>query len=89
MMKIEITQVEFLTDDDYVEILTIDAGDIKLEFGDSPPEDNTLKRNFQDVYKIEELIKKAYEAGKNGEDLELAKINVFSEEQAKVLGIIY
>ena len=30
-MKIEITQVEFLTDDDYVEILTIDAGDIKLE----------------------------------------------------------
>ena len=42
MMKIEITQVEFLTDDDYVEGLTIETDDMKLQFEDSPPEDNTL-----------------------------------------------
>ena len=89
MMKIEITQVEFLTDDDYVEILTIDAGDIKLEFGDSPPEDNTLKRNFQDVYKIEELIKKAYQAGRDNNGLELSKMLIVTEDEAIKKGIIY
>ena len=58
-LNIKITQVEFLTDGDYVEGLTIETDGLKLEFEDSPPEDNTLKRNFKDVYKIEDLIKKA------------------------------
>ena len=91
-MKLEITNVEFLCDNDQferVEILKIETDDLILEFDDGVPEENLLKKGFGDVYLIEELIKKAYEAGKNGEDLELAKINVFSEEQAKVLGIIY
>ena len=91
-MKLEITNVEFLCDNDSferVEILKIETDDLILEFDDGVPEENLLKKGFADVYLIEELIKKAYEAGKNGEDLELAKINVFSEEQAKVLGIIY
>lgn len=32
------------------------------------PEDNTLHRNFSDCYDIPALLRKAYEAGKNGED---------------------
>ena len=91
-MKLEITNVEFLCDNDpfeRVEILKIETDDLILEFDDGVPEENLLKKGFVDVYLIEELVKKAYEAGKNGEDLELTKINVFSEKQAKVLGIIY
>ena len=91
-MKLEITNVEFLCDNDSferVEILKIETDDLILEFDDGVPEENLLKKGFADVYLIEELVKKVYEAGKNGEDLELTKINVFSEEQAKVLGIIY
>ena len=91
-MKLEITNVEFLCDNDQferVEILKIETDDLILEFDDGVPEENLLKKGFVDVYLIEELVKKVYEAGKNGEDLELTKINVFSEEQAKVLGIIY
>ena len=91
-MKLEITNVEFLCDNDpfeRVEILKIETDDLILEFDDGVPEENLLKKGFADVYLIEELVKKVYEAGKNGEDLELTKINVFSEEQAKVLGIIY
>ena len=91
-MKLEITNVEFLCDNDpfeRVEILKIETDDLILDFDDGAPEENLLKKGFGDVYLIEELIKKAYEAGKNGEDLELTKINVFSEKQAKVLGIIY
>lgn len=89
MMKIEITQVEFLTDDDYVEGLTIETDDMKLQFEDSPPEDNTLKRNFQDIYKIEELIKKAYLAGKNDEELKVIKNTILTEEEAIRNNIIY
>ena len=91
-MKLKITNVEFLCDNDpfdRAEILKIEPDDLTLEFDDSVPEENLLKRGFRDVYLIEKLVKKAYEAGKNGEDLELTRINVFSEEQAKVLGIIY
>ena len=89
MMKIEITQVEFLTDDDYVEGLTIETDDMKLQFEDSPPEDNTLKRNFQDIYKIEELIKKAYLAGKNDEEFKVLKNTILTEEEAIRNNIIY
>ena len=88
-MDIKITQVEFLTDGDYVEGLTIETDGLKLEFDDSPPEDNTLKRNFQDVYKVEDLIKKAYLAGKNGEELKLIKNTILTEEEAIENDIIY
>lgn len=89
MMKIEITQVEFLTDDDYVESLTIETDGLKLEFGDSPPEDNTMKRNFLDIYKIEDLVKKAYLAGKSGEGLKITKNTILTEEEAIKNDIIY
>lgn len=35
------------------------------------PEDNNLHRNFSDCYSIPQLLKRAWEAGKNGEPFEL------------------
>ena len=89
VLNIKITKVEFLTDGDYAEGLTIETDGLKLEFEDSPPEDNTLKRNFKDIYKIEDLIKKAYLAGKNGEELKLIENTILTEEEAIKNNIIY
>lgn len=33
------------------------------------PEDNTLGRNYNDCYKIPELMRLAFEAGKRGEEI--------------------
>lgn len=38
---------------------------------DDEPEDSNLSRSFSDCFSIGDLMKKAYEAGKNGEDFEL------------------
>jgi len=61
---------------DYSDMYAIEI-DGKNEFHamDGEPEDNSLGRNFNDIYKIIDLMKLAYEAGKNGEDF-----NVSSEE---------
>lgn len=40
---------------------------------DGEPENNNIARNFNDVYKIIDIIKMAYEAGKNGEELTIDK----------------
>lgn len=38
------------------------------------PEDNSLGRDWNDVYTIKSLILDAYEAGKRGEELELTEV---------------
>lgn len=38
---------------------------------DGEPEDNSLGRDFSDIYNIPDLMKIAYEAGKNGEEFEI------------------
>jgi hypothetical protein len=38
---------------------------------DGEPEDNTLSRNFNDCYKIGEMMERAYKAGKAGEPFEI------------------
>jgi hypothetical protein len=38
---------------------------------DGEPEDNSLGRNFSSVYSIPNLMQRAYEAGKNGEEFEI------------------
>ena len=49
-----------------------------LKFLDGEPEDNSLSRNFNDVYSIPDLLIQAYEAGKSGEELRLSNITVDS-----------
>ena len=43
---------------------------------DGEPEDNNLSRNFNDCYSIDNLLKQAYDAGKNGEDFEIEGIQL-------------
>ena len=50
----------------------------KQEFAvyDGEHEDNTLGRNFNDCYKVVNLLKMAHEAGKADEPLEIEQIEV-------------
>ena len=43
---------------------------------DGELEDNRLSRNFNDIYKLQEIIFKVYMAGKNGEQLKIENIKV-------------
>ena len=53
----------------YSEMLVIEIdGKEEISLCDGEPEDNTLSRNFSDAWRIGELLKRAYTAGKQGED---------------------
>lgn len=69
-MKVEIYDKEN-SYDEFRYHYDIVAGDMVLSFSDGEPEDNTLSRNFSDVYSIPKLIEMAYQAGKSGEELEI------------------
>ena len=43
---------------------------------DGEPEDATLSRDFNDCWDIPKLMKKAYEAGKRGEEFDLEEVQV-------------
>lgn len=43
----------------------------ELSFIEGEPEDANLGRDYSDVYNIEDLLKMAYDAGKNNETLEI------------------
>jgi hypothetical protein len=52
-------------------------GTLEIEANDyGEPEDNTLSRDLSFVYDILPLMKKAYEAGKNGVALEIEEIKL-------------
>lgn len=71
-MKVVVT--ETISDDMTYESLEIVIDDITKfhVYNDSfSIEDNTLSRNFSDCYDIPLLLEKAYQAGKNGEKLEI------------------
>lgn len=44
---------------------------ISMSAGRGEPEDNSLSRDLNFVYQIPEMLKLAYEAGKNGEEFEI------------------
>ena len=73
-MKVEVTTLgeKGLEDRDYRSVLIIDAGEGGMvAFWDGEPEDANLGRDFSDCYAIPNLMKMAYEAGRNGEDFEI------------------
>jgi hypothetical protein len=53
--------------------LTSNGETITVDFIDGEPEDNSLSRDFCGVYSIPDLIKMAYEAGKQGQTLEMSE----------------
>ena len=57
---------------DYRNAFEIHVGEsLKLRFWDGEPEDANLCRDFNDVYRIEDALKMAYEAGRNSESYEV------------------
>ena len=78
-MKITITRLteKGLENRDYRAVVKISVEDEPtLEFFDGEPEDNTLSRNFNDVYQIGDLLNKVYQAGGLDEGFELNEIEV-------------
>ncbi|MEN8075690.1 hypothetical protein ABFP60_01940 [Clostridioides difficile] len=73
-MNVEvITLFEYAVEErDYRDALVIKVDNSKrMEFYDGEPEDATLSRNFSDCHRIVEAMEDAYNAGKNGEELEI------------------
>lgn len=71
-MKIEIKSLteQAQEERDYRDELEIMIdGQVVFYVMDDEPEDSNLSRSFSDCYKIGDLLEKAYNAGKNGEDL--------------------
>lgn len=61
---------------EYRDAMAIDI-DGKKAFGvsDGEVEDSNLSRDFNDCYQIPDLLKKAFDAGKNGETFEITRID--------------
>ena len=51
-------------------------GEKVFEVFDGEPEDNALSRNFNDCYKIIDLMQMTYESGKRGEELTFETVQV-------------
>lgn len=61
-----------LEKNDYLDEIQIEIdGERVFQVSDGEPEDNNLCRNFNACYGIGDLMKRAYEAGANGELLDL------------------
>jgi len=61
---------EDLPDYDYQDSFEIEIDNDRVFLvEEGEPEDNSLSRNFSDVYKLDEILKKVYEAGKSGKEL--------------------
>ena len=68
-----------LEDMDYRDVYVIEVdGENKLEFYDGELEDNNLSRNFSDAFSIPDLMKIAWIAGQEGNELVFE--NVDSDE---------
>jgi len=61
-------------DRDVVEVRV--DGSLVWSVYDSDPKDATLRGSFKDCYRVDALIKLAYEAGKRKEELEIVKKQV-------------
>ena len=56
---------------DYRDAISIKKdGETIFNVFDDEPEDSNLGRSFTDCYNVHDLLKMAYEAGKNGEEWE-------------------
>lgn len=76
-MKIEIItpSEELFEEMDYRQFIEVKVDGMKyIDCYDGEPEDSNLMRNFSDIFRVGELMKMAYEAGKRGEDFNLNHI---------------
>ncbi len=78
-MKLKVITLteEEMINRDYCSMYALEIDDQKVFcVHDGEPEDNTLSRNFSDVYSLANLLQKAYNAGKNNEPLEIVSAEV-------------
>ena len=74
--KMEV-KISSLNEDDLAENWYNDEFEIQIDgervfkVHDGEPEDNNLSRNFNDVYKLDRLLRKVYHAGKDGIEMEI------------------
>jgi len=76
-MKIKetVSSEKFQENNDYRCFLEIEVdGKKECGFSDGEPEDANLNRDYSDCYNIVSLMKRAHEAGKNGEELIIEEI---------------
>ena len=82
-MDMEFIYTGYKRDWDYIQSVQIIADEMRLSFHDGEIEDNSLGRNFSDVYNIEGLVKLAYEVGKRGDDLNIIVTEIDDEDKAR------
>lgn len=78
-MKIKVLSLteEAIEERDYRDVFAIEIDDKRqFKVQDGEPEDGNLGRDFNDCFKIPELMRMAYEAGKNGEKFEIVNEEV-------------
>jgi len=70
-------------ENDYRNVFCIDVdGEKEISVSDGgEPEDNSLHRNLSFVYSIIPLMRKAFEAGKNGEKFEIEDVKLNDIEE--------
>lgn len=72
-------EVQFICD------LTTDTNEVYLNCRDGEAEDNSLSRNFNDIFKLEEFIYAAYLAGKRGEEYTFVQREYESTEELEII----
>jgi ubiquitin-protein ligase len=79
MKNIKLIVTKLLDNDDFRSGLKIKLGNIELSFIDGgEPEDNSLGRDWNDVYKIQRLVESVYKLGQENpnKELEIEKVEV-------------
>ena len=56
-------------------LVETDEGNEEVSFKEGEPEDNSFGRDLNDAFTIRRLVELAYNAGKNGEDIEWVDID--------------
>jgi len=51
------------------EYYSVETPESTISVGDMEPEDANLSRDLNCIFKIEQMLQEAYDAGKNGEEL--------------------
>jgi hypothetical protein len=79
--KMKVVQKLIEDKEDYRDQLEIEIdGETKFSIGRGEPEDMSLDRDLNDAYRVVDLMKLAYDAGKNGEEFEVSKVQLDYKE---------
>jgi hypothetical protein len=82
LVEIRESNDEFRKNNEYRDHFSINVdGKERLSFTDGESEDNSLCRNFNDIYGIADLLIEANEAGLNGKQIKILNTEVSNWDQ--------